>query len=97
MATRLNYITDQINKENSARSMRENTSSGDIKDIQAAQKKLSYESERTKRALEDKSGSGRGQGAVDAPLPNSRAQYNAEKAAGGAQTDLSYADWKKLD
>ena len=31
------------------------------------------------------------------PKPNSRAQYNAEKAAGGAFTDLSYEDWKKLD
>ena len=29
--------------------------------------------------------------------PNSRAQYNAEKAAGGALTDLSYEEWKKLD
>lgn len=31
------------------------------------------------------------------PSANSRAQYNAEKAAGGAQTDLSYEEWKKLD
>ena len=29
--------------------------------------------------------------------PNSRAQYKAEKAAGGAQTDLSYEEWKNLD
>jgi hypothetical protein len=28
--------------------------------------------------------------------PNSRAQYNLEKAAGGAMTDLSYEEWKKL-
>lgn len=31
------------------------------------------------------------------PTPNSRAQYNAEKAAGGANTDLSYEEWKNLD
>jgi hypothetical protein len=98
MATRsTNYIINQIDKENAARSKRENVSSGDKKDIQAAQKELSYEYERTKRALEDKSGAGRGQGYVEAPAPNSRAQYNAEKAAGGAQTDLSYEEWKKLD
>ena len=30
------------------------------------------------------------------PKPNSREQYNAEKEAGGAMTDLSYAEWKKL-
>ena len=28
---------------------------------------------------------------------NSREQYNAEKAAGGPMTDLSYEQWKKLD
>jgi len=28
---------------------------------------------------------------------NSRAQYNAEKAAGGPMTDLSYEQWKNLD
>lgn len=27
---------------------------------------------------------------------NSRAQYEHEKAQGGAMTDLSYEDWKKL-
>jgi hypothetical protein len=28
---------------------------------------------------------------------NSRAQYEHEKAAGGAMTDLSYDEWKNLD
>ena len=28
--------------------------------------------------------------------PNSRAQYEHEKAQGGAMTDLSYEEWKKL-
>jgi len=48
----------------------------------------------------EKAGAGRGeQGGPTARelKANSRAQYNAEKAAGGAQTDLSYEDWKKLD
>ncbi len=30
------------------------------------------------------------------PAPNSRAQYEHEKDAGGALTDLSYEEWKKL-
>jgi len=30
------------------------------------------------------------------PKLNSRAQYNAEKAAGGALSDLSFEEWKKL-
>ena len=29
--------------------------------------------------------------------PNSRAQYEHEKKAGGPMTDLSYEEWKKLD
>lgn len=28
--------------------------------------------------------------------PNSKAQYNHEKSVGGAFTDLSYDEWKKL-
>ena len=39
----------------------------------------------------------RGQEEYSAPKANSRAQYKAEKDAGGAQTDLSYEEWKKLD
>lgn len=50
----------------------------------------------------DKESAGAGRGEQGGPTAkqlesNSRAQYNHEKAAGGAQTDLSYADWKKLD
>jgi hypothetical protein len=30
------------------------------------------------------------------PKENSRQQYNQEKAAGGALTDLTYEEWKKL-
>ena len=32
-----------------------------------------------------------------APAPNSFAQYKAEKAAGGANTDIPYSDWKSLN
>ncbi len=39
----------------------------------------------------------KGQEEYSLPKPNSKAQYNLEKAAGGANTDLSYEDWKNLD
>ena len=32
----------------------------------------------------------------DTPVPNSVKQYLEEKKAGGALTDLSYEEWKKL-
>ena len=31
------------------------------------------------------------------PQPNTRQQYEAEKKAGGAMTDLTYEQWKALD
>jgi len=33
---------------------------------------------------------------AEMPRSNSREQYNAEKAAGGALSDLSFEEWKKL-
>jgi hypothetical protein len=35
--------------------------------------------------------------AAAARKPNSRAQYEHEKAVGGPMSDLSYEEWKKLD
>jgi hypothetical protein len=41
---------------------------------------------------------GAGRGLVNPPLINSRAQYNAEKAAGDPYaTSMSFEEWKNLD
>ena len=96
MATRSDYTADQMQATKMARVGSDYAQTK--KDKQAASKDLNYEMARQDRALANRNtaGAGIGTGFVELPAPNSRAQYNAEKEAGGPMTDLSFEEWKKL-